>query len=87
MPSKGPVEHPAWIIREWLEARGLSQVWLAEQIGRSPKNVNQILRGHVLWTPELALRIEQATGISAARLMRMKAEYELDQARSLQGSS
>jgi HTH-type transcriptional regulator/antitoxin HigA len=83
MPGAGaePVRHPGWVISDWLAENGHMQVNLARELGITPKHLNQILRGHALWSVELAARIERRTGISARTLMALKAEYLLDQQR------
>src|SRR4051812_5604416 len=53
-------------LRETLEALGMSQVELAERMGRPKKTINEIIQGKAALTPETALQLERVLGISAA---------------------
>lgn len=69
-------QHPGWRLGHWLTAAGKSQKWLAEQLGHSTKHVNQLIRGHRIWTAATAARLAQITGIPYDDWMRWRYEYE-----------
>ena len=45
-------------LRERVEALGITKVWIAREIGRSPQNVMQVLGGSV-WSPGTLALIEE----------------------------
>lgn len=57
---------PGETLLDTIKALGMSQVELAERIGRTPKTVNEIVRGKAVITPETAIQLERALGISAS---------------------
>lgn len=73
--------HPGEIVRDELEARGISQRKFAEAIGMSPTVVNEILKGHRPITPATALLFEAALDIPADALVRLQTKYNMQQAR------
>ena len=73
--------HPGEIIKDELEARGISQRKFANIIACSYSVLNEILNGKRPVTTEYALRIEAATGIKAYMLINMQSEYNLQIAR------
>lgn len=68
---------PGEFIKEELEARGWSQLDLAEIIGTSPVNVNRILQGNQAITPETAKKLAEAFGTSAQLWLNLESEYQL----------
>ena len=58
--AEGPTLHPGEMIREELEAREMTQVALAKAMGRSPRLVNEIVRGRRSITAETAVALEDA---------------------------
>lgn len=73
--------HPGAMLAEWIEENGQSQVQLATRLGRSVKNVNQIVNGVADVSPELALQLESVTGVPARLWVNMQSLYDLDVAR------
>lgn len=59
------VSPPGETLRETLEALGMSQVELAERMGRPKKTINEIIKGKAALTPDTALQLERVLGISA----------------------
>ena len=57
--------HPGEILKDELEARGLSQRKFAQTIGVSYSVFNEVVNGKRPITTEYALKIEAATGINA----------------------
>ena len=77
---KSPI-HPGEIIKDELEARGISQKKFASLIDCSYTVFNEILNCKRPLTADYALRIEAATGIKAYILVNMQSEYNLQTAR------
>ncbi len=73
--------HPGEIIKDELEARGMSQSRFAELIGCSYSVLNEMLNGKRPLTADYALRIEAALGIKAYMLVNMQSQYNLQVAR------
>ena len=78
----GMAIHPGEMLREELEAREMTQVALAKAMGRSPRLVNEIVRGRRSITAETALALEDALGISASIWMGQQSQYDLSVAMS-----
>ena len=79
MPST-PI-HPGEMIKDELQARGISQRKFAEIIGVSHTVLNGILNGKRPVTTEYALKIEAATGIPAYIWLNMQSAYNMQTAR------
>ena len=73
--------HPGTMLEEWLEENRMSQTEFALRIGRSVKNVNQIVNGVADVSPDLALGLETVTGVPARLWLNMQAQYDADVAR------
>ncbi len=74
--------HPGpWLKAEIVEPFGLTVTEVAVHFGVSRQNLSMLLNGHASLTATMALRFEQAFGISADTLLRMQAGYDLAQAR------
>lgn len=73
--------HAGEIIKEEIEARGISQKALAESLGVSYTMLNEILNTKRSVSSEFALLIEAALGISAEMLMGIQLRYNLQRAR------
>ncbi len=68
--------HPGELIRDELEARGISQAQLARQIGVSPSLLNEVVNGKRSVNTEMALLLEAALGISAEMWLNLQSEYK-----------
>jgi addiction module HigA family antidote len=78
--------HPGGFIRhEILEPHGLNVTQAAEVLEVSRQALSPLLNEHNDLTPEMALRIEKAFGVSMDTLMRMQNSYDIAQARSREG--
>ena len=75
--AEGPTLHPGEMIREELEAREMTQVALAKAMGRSPRLVNEIVRGRRSITAETAVALEDALGLPAMFWLDLQAQYDL----------
>jgi len=79
---------PGETLAEVLEELDMTQTELARRTGLSTKHVNQIIHAAVGLTPESALLLEKATGVSAAVWNRLEVAYQehltsLEEAESL----
>src|SRR5258708_22036124 len=68
---------PGATLHEMLEHLGLSQAELAERTGRPQKTINEIVKGKAAITPDTALQLERALGISAKTWNGLEANYQL----------
>src|SRR5262245_50934766 len=68
---------PGEFIRDELEARGWSQVELADILGRDTRLVNEIIAGKRAITPETAHGLGEAFGTGAQFWMNLEAMYQL----------
>lgn len=73
--------HPGELVKEELEARGISQRKFASVIDCSYTVFNEILNCKRPMTTDYALRIEAALGIKAYMLVNMQSEYNIQTAR------
>ena len=73
--------HPGDVVKEELEARGISQKEFASRTGISYTMLNEILNGKRPITSEIALVIEAALGINPELLINMQSRYNIVQAR------
>lgn len=67
--------HPGELLADELEARGLSQRRFAEMIGISCSVLNEVIKGKRPVTPELAFKIEAATGTKAYIWFELQTQY------------
>jgi addiction module HigA family antidote len=73
--------HPGEIVKDELEARGITQSRFAETIGMGASVLNEILNGRRNITPITALTFEAALNIPADSLMRLQTKYNMHIAR------
>ncbi len=67
---------PGETIAEVLEFKGMTQKELAERLGISPKHVNHIMDGSAPITPDMAVLLERATGLSARIINALERTYQ-----------
>jgi addiction module HigA family antidote len=72
---------PGEILEEELEARGMTQRELAQQMRRPAQSINEIIRGKRALTAETALDLERVLGIEAGMWVRLEGDYRLALAR------
>jgi addiction module HigA family antidote len=78
--------HPGSFIRaEIVEAHGLTVPSAAQALGVAPADLSALLDMERGLSPEMALRIEKAFGVSMETLLRMQTAYEIAVARSREG--
>ena len=71
--------HPGEVLKEEIEARGMTQKELAEKMGRSPQIVNLIINGRKGISAETAINLEKAfPDIPAEFWMNLDSAYRLD---------
>ena len=68
---------PGEIIKEEIEARGWTQIDLAEIIGKSARLVNEVIAGKRAVTPDTARALADAFGTSAQFWMNLESSYQL----------
>lgn len=59
------VSAPGETLSETLEAKEMDQSELAKRMGRSPKLINEIIKGKAPITPETAIQLERVLGVPA----------------------
>ena len=72
---------PGEYLEEWIDDQGLSQQRVAELLGSSRKQVNEIVNGRAPITSDTAIRLERVVGIPAKTWLRHEALYRADLAR------
>ena len=80
--DKLPPVHPGEILRDELDALGLSARKFAEAIGVPPNAVTQILRGERGISAEMALRLGIAFGTDERYWMNLQNSYDAKVARA-----
>lgn len=75
------VSPPGETLREMLKIQKISQASLARQIKRPLKTINEIVKGKSALTPETAIQLEKALGVSAEFWVMREAAYRLSLAR------
>jgi addiction module HigA family antidote len=78
--------HPGGFIRdEILNELGLSVARAAEVLGVRRATLSDLLNRNAALSPEMALRIEKAFGVSMETLLRMQTWYDIDAMRRRAG--
>jgi addiction module HigA family antidote len=77
--------HPGLILKEELEARGLSATAFGLKLRVAPQRIQEIVGGRRAITPETALRIGRALGTGARLWLAMQQAYDLSQAERQHG--
>lgn len=72
---------PGEYLEEWIEDQGLSQQQVADLLGSSRKQVNEIVNGRAPVTSDTAMRLERVVGIPAKTWLKYEALYRADLAR------
>ena len=75
--------HPGDFVRaEIIEELGLTVTKAAKILGVRRATLSNLLNGNSALSPEMALRIEKAFGVSMEMLLRMQAWYDASQIRA-----
>ena len=80
MPSM--LIHPGEMLKDEIEARGITQKDLSKRMGVSYTVFNEILNGKRPITTEYALLLEAALDIDAGIWLRLQADYNMQKAKS-----
>jgi antitoxin HigA-1 len=78
MPMKNP-PHPGLLIREDIDALGLSVAEAAIGLGVTRQQLYRVVNGQSAISPEMALRLEKAIGADAPFWLRLQSQYDLAQ--------
>lgn len=74
--------HPGWFVKsEIIENHGISVTEAAQALGVTRPALSALLNGRAHLSPEMALRIEKAFGLSLDSLMRMQNSFDIAQVR------
>lgn len=74
--------HPGWFVKsKIIEMHGLSVTEAAQALGVTRPALSALLNGRAHLSPEMALRIEMAFGLSLDTLMRMQNSFDIAQVR------
>lgn len=82
---KAPAHPGSFIRHEIIEPLGLSVTGAAEALGVTRATLSTLLNERAHLSPEMALRVEKAFGVSMDTLMRMQNSYDIAQARKRAG--
>ena len=74
--------HPGELIKDELEANGITQAKLAESIGIKPYLLNDSIKGKREVNTKMALLIEAALNIPADLLLNLQSDYSMQMAKS-----
>ena len=69
--------HPGEILLETLNERNMTQATLAKHAGTTPPVISHIVHGSRGIGPVMALKLEDALGISARFWMHLQADHDL----------
>ena len=72
---------PGAYLEEWIDEHDLSQQQVADMLGSSRKQVNEIVSGRAPITSDTAMRLERVVGIPARTWLRYAATFRSDRAR------
>ena len=78
---KNPPHVGGFVRHEILEPLGLNVTTAAKALGVTRPALSGLLNEHVDLSPEMALRIEKAFGVSMDLMMRMQNSYDIAKAR------
>ena len=82
---KNPAHPGGFVKSEVVEGLGLSVTRAAEALGVTRPALSAFLNERAQLSPEMAIRIEKAFGVSMDTLMRMQNSYDIAQARKREG--
>jgi len=82
---KNPAHPGGFVKSEIIEPLGLSVTHAAKALGVTRATLSAVLNERAHLSPEMALRIEKAFGVSMDTLMRMQNSYDIAQTRKKEG--
>jgi addiction module HigA family antidote len=78
MPMKNP-PHPGRLIKDEIDALGLSVAKAAEGLGVTRQQLYRVINGECAISAEMGVRLERGIGGSAAAWLKMQMNYDLAQ--------
>jgi len=75
---------PGETLAEWLDHHDVTQAQFARRTSLTPKHINQVLKGSVGISPEVALAFERVTSIPARYWAQLEASYQTARQRILE---
>lgn len=85
-PLFGPAPHPGMLLKDELEARGLTAHALSMALRLPASRIGQIVRGQRAITPDTALRLARYFGASAGIWLRLQVAYDLSRTEAMVGA-
>ena len=82
---KNPAHPGGFVKSEIIKALGLTVTDAAQALGVTRPALSALVNERVHLSPEMALRLEKAFGVSMDTLMRMQNSYDIAQARKREG--
>jgi len=73
-----PITPGEILLEDFLIPLGISQYRLATTMGVSPRRVNEIVHGTRRITPDTALRMSKALGLSERYWLNIQADYDIE---------
>ena len=84
---KSPAHPGSFVKSEIIEPLGLSVTAAAQALGVTRATLSTLLNEHSQLSPDMAVRVEKAFGVSINTLMRMQNSYYIAQARRRAGEN
>ena len=75
------------LLEEWLKPMNISQYRLAQEIGVSPRRINEIVHGKRAITADTALRLARFFGTDAQSWLNLQSHYDVEKAQIETGKS
>lgn len=69
------VSKPGETLLDTINSLGMSQIELAKRIGKTPKTINEIIKGKAPITPETAMQFETVLGVSSSFWNNLEKNY------------
>ena len=73
-----PITPGEILLKDFLVPLGISQYRLAQAIGVPPRRINEIVHGKRRITPETAVRMSKALGLSERYWLNIQADYDIE---------
>ena len=68
---------PGWVLKDRLDAQGMTPAELARRCGRSAKLISEIVAGKAPIEPRTALQFEKVLGVDAEIWLGIETDYQL----------
>ena len=73
-----PIHPGVVLLEDFLKPMGISQYLLAKTIGVPARRINEIVQGKRAITPDTALRLSRAFGLTSSYWFNLQAHYDLE---------